>query len=332
MRWLKRGTGPGSLTVSVSPVKVGAPVKEGTAMSTQADHFHCHCQNITHDPAGGDKDRDPADNWKCVKCGARFSRLEAYQREQELRVSTASTLSKVRTLASHLQAKLYTLADLILDRDDPGRLYETALGIQVRADGDRYAATMEATFHNPQASAIGYGATSVEAVGALLSQLARVDVEARKLWTAYQEWINTRATMLDERTIVCASDLGEAIDHGLDLEEPTHGGWVRPKDKHDELADVLRELVEVVQGHLDNGDRLDSFTLQPARRLLDVMDGKPDPGADWVDNLIAFIELEATYDHWTDNQRRVLRKAAKWVREGRRGELPQVKAKEGVTP
>jgi len=34
------------------------------------------------------------------------------------------------------------------------------------------------------------------------------------------------------------------------------------------LEAALRELVDIVQGHLDDGDRLDSFTLQPARAAL----------------------------------------------------------------
>lgn len=35
--------------------------------------------------------------------------------------------------------------------------------------------------------------------------------------------------------------------------------------------DILRELVDIVQGHVENGDKLDSFTLQPAREFLSAL-------------------------------------------------------------
>lgn len=34
------------------------------------------------------------------------------------------------------------------------------------------------------------------------------------------------------------------------------------------LREVLEELVDIVQGHLEDGDKLDSFTLQPAKQAL----------------------------------------------------------------
>lgn len=34
-------------------------------------------------------------------------------------------------------------------------------------------------------------------------------------------------------------------------------------------VEVLKELVEIVRGHLEDGDVLDSFTLQPAEKVLD---------------------------------------------------------------
>lgn len=34
------------------------------------------------------------------------------------------------------------------------------------------------------------------------------------------------------------------------------------------LREALDELADIVQGHLDDGDKLDSFTLRPARAAL----------------------------------------------------------------
>jgi hypothetical protein len=44
------------------------------------------------------------------------------------------------------------------------------------------------------------------------------------------------------------------------------------KKEHDallEAVEVLEELHDIVQGHLDDGDKLDSLTLQPARAALE---------------------------------------------------------------
>lgn len=42
-----------------------------------------------------------------------------------------------------------------------------------------------------------------------------------------------------------------------------------------EAVEALNELRDIVQGHLDDGDELDSFTLQPARAALAKLKGEP---------------------------------------------------------
>ena len=151
------------------------------------------------------------------------------ERAEELRVSTAKQLDRTQEDRDKAQAKVYALADLVLEGDRVLPLLR-ALGIDVGPDGDQWCATYHNTFQDPQASAIGYGPTPVVAADLLLSQLARVDLMARSLAVAYQVWAETPEGFVSEDVIEGFSNLMEVTDHGLGLGESIHGGWLsKPK-------------------------------------------------------------------------------------------------------
>jgi len=139
------------------------------------------------------------------------------ERAEELRVSTARQLAQTQEARDTAQAKVYAMADLILEGDRYAIVLLRSLGINVKPDGDQWCATYHNTFRNPQASAIGYGPTPLVAADILLSQLARVDLGARGLVEDYKAWSETREQFISEDVIEGFSDLIEVIDRGMGL-------------------------------------------------------------------------------------------------------------------
>jgi len=124
---------------------------------------HCACNRVKYSSVPSTVGSARRDRWVCEDCGAEFVRQERLDRSEELRVSTATHLSNTQGDRMEVQRRLYALADLILDRDDPHRVILTALGIVVDMDGDQHCAKLS-TFQNPMESPIGYGPSSMEAV------------------------------------------------------------------------------------------------------------------------------------------------------------------------
>ena len=94
-------------------------------------------------------------------------------------------------------------------------------------------------------------------------------------WGFSKDTISGNPSDKDEQDLVCCFD-----DIGVALTEQDYRNANFITLAHNnmpallEAVEALNELRDIVQGHLDDGDELDSLTLQPARAALAKLKGE----------------------------------------------------------
>jgi len=157
------------------------------------------------------------------------NRLDSIATRQSVELREAEHATRLE------REKLHKLADLILEGDKVLPLLRS-VGIQVKSEGEgTWCATYHNTFKDPQASAIGYGDTPMEAADVLLCQLARVDLDARAVSCLWREWASNDHQFPDPELIDSMSCLGIVVDKGLGLcDEATDWGDPDPDPDPDQ--------------------------------------------------------------------------------------------------